>query len=69
MAQQLLDESCLSQMSGRPWTKAFRAGQNISDLRESTEDTAKRNELKKIKNADSQAEEHVLNLLRDDSGC
>ncbi len=65
VAQKLLDESYPSQMSGRPWTKTFWAGQNISDLGESIEDIARMAELRRIRNIDAPVEEHVLNLLTD----
>jgi len=64
VAQKLLDDSYLSQMLGRPWTKTFWAGQNINNLEESIEDIARRNELGRIRNVDSSIEEYVLNLLR-----
>jgi DNA repair photolyase len=64
VAQKLLDESYLSQMLGKPWTKTFWAGQNINNLKESIEDIAERNELGRIRNVDPLIEEYVLNLLR-----
>ena len=63
VAQKLLDESYLSQMLGRPWTKTFWAGQNINNLGESIEDIARRGELRGIRNVDPSIEEYVLNLL------
>ena len=63
MAQELLDESYLSQMLGSPWTKTFWAGQNINNLGESIEDIARRGELSRIRNIDSSIEEYVLGLL------
>jgi DNA repair photolyase len=68
VAQKLLDESYLSQMMGKPWTKTFWAGQNINNLGESIEDIAERNELGKIRNVDPSIEEYVLNLLGDRNG-
>jgi len=65
VAQKLLDESYLSQMLGKPWTKTFWAGQDINNLVESIEDVARRNELRRIRNIDSSMEEHVLTLLGD----
>ena len=64
VAQRLLDESYLSQMLGKPWTKTFWAGQNINNLSESIENIAKRGELKSIKNVDPSIEEYVLDLLK-----
>ena len=64
VAQKLLDESYLSQMLGKPWTKTFWAGQNINNLGESIEDIARRNELRSIRNVDPSIEEYVLDLLR-----
>jgi len=66
VAQKLLDESYLSQISGRPWTKTFWAGQNINNLGESVEDIARRGELRKIRNVDPLLEEYVLSLLRNE---
>ena len=66
VAQELLDESYLSQMSGRPWTKTFWAGQNINNLRESIEDIARMGELRRIRNVDPSVEEYLLNLLRNE---
>jgi DNA repair photolyase len=63
VAQKLLDESYLSQLLGRPWTKTFWAGQNISNLGESIEDIARRGELRGIRNIDSSIEAYVLSLL------
>ena len=63
VAQELLDESYLSQMLGSPWTKTFWAGQNINNLGESIEDIARRGELSRIRNIDSSIEEYVLGLL------
>lgn len=63
VAQNLLDESYLSQLLGRPWTKTFWAGQNINNLGESIEDIARRNELRRIRNVDPSIEGYVLNLL------
>lgn len=63
VAQELLDESYMSQMSGRPWTKTFWAGQNINNLGESIEDIARMGELERIRNIDAPVEEHVLSLL------
>jgi hypothetical protein len=65
VAQKLLDESYLSQMLGKPWTKTFWTGQNINNLVESIEDMARRNELRRIRNIDSSMEEYVLTLLGD----
>ena len=64
LGQGLLDESYLSQITGKPWTKTFWAGQNINNLGESIEDIAGRNELRKIRNVDPSIEEYVLNLLK-----
>jgi hypothetical protein len=63
VAQELLDESYLAQITGKPWTKTFWAGQNINNLGESIKDIAGRNELRKIRNVDPSIEEYVLNLL------
>ncbi len=63
VAQKLLDESYLSQLLGKPWTKIFWAGQNINNLKEPIEEIARRNELGKIRNVDPAIEEYVLNLL------
>ena len=63
MAQKLLDESYLSQMLGKPWTKTFWAGQNINNLGESIENIARRGELRKIRNVDPAIEAYILNLL------
>ena len=68
VAQRLLDESYLSQMLGRPWTKTFWAGQNINNLSESIEGIARKDELGKIKNVDSKIEECVLNMLGSNLG-
>jgi DNA repair photolyase len=65
VAQKLLDESYLSQMLGKPWTRTFWAGQNINNLGESIEDIARRNELRSIRNIDSSMEDYVLTLLGD----
>lgn len=67
VAQRLLDESYLSQMIGKTWTKTFWAGQNINNLRESIEDVARRNKLGKIRNVVPTIEEYVLSLLRGSS--
>ncbi|MDY7019692.1 MAG: radical SAM protein [Chloroflexota bacterium] len=64
VAQKLLDESYMSQMLGKPWTKTFWAGQNINNLGESIEDIARRNGLRNIRNIDPSIEEYVLDLLR-----
>ena len=64
VAQKLLDESYMSQMRGKPWTKTFWAGQNINNLGEPIEEIARRNELRKIRNVDPAIEEYVLNLLK-----
>jgi len=63
VAQKLLDESYLSQMLGRPWTKTFWAGQNINNLGESIEDIMRKGELRRIRNVDSSIEAYILNLL------
>ena len=68
VAQRLLDESYLSQILGRPWTKTFWAGQNINNLEEPIEGKARQHELRKIRNVDLQIEEYVLNLLQESSG-
>ena len=67
VAQRLLDESYLSQMIGKTWTKTFWAGQNINNLREPIEDVARRNKLGKIRNVVPTIEEYVLSLLRGNS--
>ncbi len=67
VAQRLLNESYLSQMMGKTWTKTFWAGQNINNLREPIEDLAKRNELGKIRNVVPTIEEYVLSLSRGSS--
>ena len=64
VAQKLLDDSYLAQMTGKPWTKTFWAGQNINNLSESIEDIVRRNELRKIRNVDASIEEYVLNFLK-----
>jgi hypothetical protein len=65
IAEKLLNESYLSQMMGKPWTKTFWAGQNINNLGESIEDIAKRGELGKIRNVDPSTEGYILDLLEE----
>ena len=63
IAQKLLDEAYESQMTGKPWTNVFWAGQNINNLRESIVGIAKRGELKKIRNVTPPIEEFITEFL------
>ena len=62
------DKFYLAQMTGKPWTKTFWAGQNINNLSESLKDVAMRGELRSIRNVDASIEEYVLNLMGEAKG-
>lgn len=56
IAEQLLNEAYRLQMLGRPWEKQYLAGENIQNLSESIVDSARKDELHKIKSIDKEIE-------------
>lgn len=64
ITEKLLSQAYESQMLGEAWSNTFWAGQNIQNLKESIADTAKRNELRKIRNVDEKIESFVKESLK-----
>ena len=50
-------------MTGEAWSGIYWAGMNIQNLKESVTDIAKRNELRKIRNVDSNIESYITKVL------
>ena len=63
VSEKLLNHSYYLQMTGKAWSNIHWAGMNIQNLKESIEDIAKRNELRKIRNVDSRIEAYILENL------
>ncbi len=63
ISEEFLNQSYDLQMTGRPWTNLFWAGQNIQNLKESIADIAHRGELQKIRNVDQILEDRIWDIL------
>ena len=63
IAEEILNESYLAQLSGKPWKNLFWAGQNINNLKESIAEIANRGELQSIRNIDAKLEERIEKML------
>ncbi len=63
IAQGLLDEAHLAQITGKPWTNLFWAGQNINNLRTSISELAKARQLRTIRNVGPGIEKRIVAML------
>lgn len=64
LSQRLLDSSYLNMVENKEWKSLFWAGMNIQNLGESVSDILKRNELRNIKQIDSEIDDIVEQILR-----
>lgn len=63
IAEKLLNQAYKQQMTGKPYSNTHWAGQNIQNLGESIVDVAKREELQKIRNVNSEVEAFIKENL------
>jgi DNA polymerase/3'-5' exonuclease PolX len=64
IAQKLLDKAYVCQITGKPWSNIFWAGQNINNLKESIRRIAQRGELQSIRNVNPSIEEYISKELK-----
>lgn len=63
VAEELIDESYLAQILGKPWTNLYWAGQNVNNLKEPLESVAQRNGLGGIRNMTPELQSRVRNAI------
>ncbi len=68
IAEQLLNLAHVDQMAGKDFANRFWAGQNIQILKESILEITKRDELKKIRNVNSDIENFIKNYIQRETG-